>query len=153
MITPADGHAVAVVQTFGEAQGVRGDVVADIARGPNGNIYAATPDGIGAYNGERWDFALPGVGSELRAIALATDTDGVLWGAGPRGVWRYDGHAVAQLAARDGLPAHPVEDIAIDGENRVWLSSEDGLTILARGTEPTASETTDTASSGGDETP
>ena len=73
---------------------------------------------------------------------------------GPRGVWRYDGRAVLQLAGTDGLPAHPVDDIAIDGENRVWLSSEDGLTILARGSEHAASEDTDaTPSSGGDDTP
>ncbi|MEI8258652.1 MAG: hypothetical protein WCJ30_23510, partial [Deltaproteobacteria bacterium] len=155
-IIPGDMRAPAQVQTFAEAQGVRGDVVADAARGPSGHIYVATPDGVGRFTGERWEFSLPGVSGGLRAVALASDSDGVLWGAGPRGVWRYDGQHLSRLTASDGLPARPVEDVAIDGENRTWLSNEDGLTIIARGTEPAATDDTDSSnsgSSGGDDTP
>jgi hypothetical protein len=154
-VVPPDGHNGVQVQTFGEAQGVHGDVVADVARGPGGSIYVATPEGVGRYDGSRWDFGLPGAGGTLRATALATDGDGMLWGASARGVWRYDGHAVTHLSDSDGLPPHPVTDIAVDGQNRLWLSSEDGLTILARGTERAASDETDASgtSSGGDETP
>lgn len=153
-IVPGDARTPSRVQTFAEAQGVRGDVVADAARGPSGDIYVATPDGIGHLTGDHWDFSLVGVTGELRAVALASDSDGVLWGAGPRGVWRYNGQHVTHLAASDGLPAHPVEDLAIDGENRAWLSSEDGLTIFTRGTEPaTTEDTASSSSSGGEDTP
>jgi ligand-binding sensor domain-containing protein len=149
-IIAPEGSNAGQVQTFGEAQGVRGDVVADVARGPGGGVYVATPDGLGRYNGSGWDFALPGASGELRALALATDVDGNLWGAGPRGVWRYDGRTVTTLARADGLPEHPVNDVAVDGQNRVWLSTEDGITILARGTERQAGDDL-SESSGGEE--
>jgi ligand-binding sensor domain-containing protein len=77
----------------------------------------------------------------------------MLWGVGSRGVWRYDGQRVTRLAQSDGLPPHPVTDVAVDGQNRVWLASEDGVTILARGTERAAGDDVGAgdSSGGGDE--
>jgi hypothetical protein len=43
-----------------------------------------------------------------------------------------------------------VGDVAVDGQNRVWFSSEDGITIMARGTERQAGED-QSESSGGEE--
>ena len=144
-ITPPEPHAAAVVHIYGEAQGLRGDVVNDLARGPQNNLYFSTAEGLGYWDGSQFNFTLPGADQAGAAVALAGDLNGTLWGAGPHGVWSYDGHRSHTLEHADGLPEHPVLDIAIDGQNRIWMATEDGITIVERPHTSTIQGTSDSS--------
>ncbi len=117
------------IARFREAEGVRGDLVSDLARALGDRIYFATPEGLGVRTGDAFAFPVEGSSSQPRVTALATDTNGNLWGAGPRGVWRYDGQNFTRLGRAQGLPTEEFNDLAVDAQNRVWLSNSDGLVL------------------------
>jgi ligand-binding sensor domain-containing protein len=117
------------VQRYREAEGVRGDLVSDLVKALNGRLFFTTTEGLGSWTGERFNFAIDGASAVPRATALAVDNGGNLWGAGPRGVWRYDGRAFSRLTRTDGLPSEEFNDIAVDAQNRVWLANAEGLVL------------------------
>jgi len=117
------------VARFREAEGVRGDLVSDVARALGDRIYFATPEGLGVRASNEFSFPVEGSSAQPRVTALAVDSNGSLWGAGPRGVWRYDGRSFTRLGRAQGLPTEDFNDIAVDAQNRVWLSNTDGLVL------------------------
>jgi hypothetical protein len=117
------------VARYREAEGVRGDLVGDIARALGDRIYFATPEGLGLRANNEFTFPVEGSSAQPRVTALSVDTNGSLWGAGPRGVWRYDGRSFTRVGRGEGLPTEDFNDIAVDAQNRVWLSNVEGLVL------------------------
>lgn len=116
---------------FGEARGVRGDVVTDIVAG-SGVMWIAAAEGLGSYADREFDFFQPPIVAEHRPTALATDVDGHVWAAGRYGLLQYDGTAWAHFDSSTGLPTDDLRDVEVDGSGRVWLLTADALLILAR---------------------
>ena len=117
------------VERYREREGVRGDLVSDVCRALGDRIYFATPEGLGLRAHDAFTFPVDGSSAQPHATALAVDTNGMLWGAGPHGVWRYDGTNFLRIGRAQGLPTEDFNDIAVDGRNRVWLSNTDGLVL------------------------
>ena len=124
--------------TFDESRGVRGDVVMDMATGA-GNMWVASAEGLGSYANRTFDYSMPAIVREHRPVALAVDLRGTLWAAGRYGLlirendaWQYFGAAGtdAQGVATPGLPTAELRDVETDGQNRVWLLSAEGVTVL-----------------------
>lgn len=120
------------VQVFNESRGLRGDLVSDLVRGTNNRLFLATPEGLGHYDGDTFAFDLEGSSSAARVMALAVDVNGTLWGAGPRGAWSYDGTRFRPWGRGQGIPADAFTDLAVDGENRVWFVTSEGISILSQ---------------------
>jgi hypothetical protein len=127
---PAAGQTAYRAQTYNEATGLRGDLVSDLARAVQGRVYVATSEGIGYWNGERFAFDIVGSSAQVRVTALTTDNNGALWGAGQRGAWAWDGQAFRTFGRNAGLPTEQFVDIGVDGENRVWFVTAEGISIL-----------------------
>jgi hypothetical protein len=115
---------------FGEARGVRGEVVTDIASGA-GRMWIAAAEGLGSYAERRFDFAQPAVVRQHRPVALASDAAGHLWAAGPAGLLQYDGTTWYHYGAAEGLPFESLLDVEVDGANRVWLLAEEAVLVLS----------------------
>lgn len=124
--------------TFDESRGVRGDVVMDLVTGA-GNMWVASAEGLGSYANRAFDYSMPAIVREHRPVALAIDLRGTLWAAGRYGLlirendaWQYFGEAGtdAQGHATPGLPTAELRDVETDGQNRVWLLSGEGVTVL-----------------------
>lgn len=118
------------VRRFREPEGVRGDFVSDLARALGDRIYFCTPEGLGMRAGTEMEFPVTGSSAQPRPIALATDTSGNLWGAGPRGLWKYDGQNWQRVGRAQGLTTEEFNDLAIDSQNRVWLSTQEGIVLF-----------------------
>jgi ligand-binding sensor domain-containing protein len=116
---------------FGEARGVRGDVVTDIVAG-SGVMWIAAAEGLGSYANREFDFFQPPIVAEHRPTALAADVDGHIWAAGRYGLLQYDGTTWSHFDASSGLPTSELRDVEVDGAGRVWLLTADALLILAR---------------------
>jgi ligand-binding sensor domain-containing protein len=123
----ADGQEV---RRFQEADGLRGDLVSDLVRATNDRLFFATPEGLGLYDGQAFNFAIEGSSSLPHVTGLAVDATGNLWGAGPRGAWRYDGRGFVRVGRAEGLPSEEFSDIAIDARNRVWFVTQEGLLLF-----------------------
>lgn len=120
------------VATFNEATGLRGDNMIDVSAGPRGRVYFTTPEALGYREGDAFHYDLPGSGQANRVISLAVDVAGNLWGAGPRGAWRFDGTGFTRVGRQQGLPVEEFNDVAVDGENRVWFVTPEGISILTQ---------------------
>ncbi len=116
---------------FESARTFSADIV-NKASGATGLIQfmPKTAEGLGTWTGERFNFAIDGARSVPKATALAVDNSGNLWGAGPRGVWRYDGQAFTRVGRAQGLPSEEFNDIAVDAQNRVWFANSEGLVLF-----------------------
>lgn len=116
--------------TFGEARGVRGDVVTDVVAGTN-VMWIAAAEGLGSYADREFDFFQPPIVAQHRPTALATDTQGHLWAAGRYGLLQFDGTSWAHFDATTGLPTDDLRDVEVDGQQEVWLLTADALLVLA----------------------
>ena len=130
------GNSQAVV--FGEARGVRGEVVSDLAVADNERVWLAAAEGVGYYEASNFEFRLPRVVQEARPIRLAIDGMGNLWGAGPNGVVYFDGQNWQTLTEDNGLPTNELMDVEVDGAERVWLLARDRVLIFGRRSAPAA---------------
>lgn len=124
------GNSQAVV--FGEARGVRGEVVSDVATAPGGKLWVASAEGVGVYENSTFNFSLPAVVQQARPTALAVDTSGNLYCAGPRGAVYYDGTAWQTLTESTGFPTNALTDVRVDGRDRVWFLAEDRVLVFSR---------------------
>ncbi len=116
--------------TFGEARGVRGDVVTDVVAGTN-VMWIAAAEGLGSYAEREFDFFQPPIVSQHRPTALATDTQGHLWAAGRYGLLQFDGTSWAHFDSTSGLPTDDLRDVEVDAQGQVWLLTPEALLVLA----------------------
>ncbi len=133
------GNHQAVV--FGEARGVRGEVVSDVAVGEGGRVWVAAAEGVGFWESATgFDFQLPALVQHARPTALAIDSRGNLWAAGQRGVVYYDGHTWQTLDESNGLPTNQLVDVEVDGQDRVWLLATDRVMVFTRARAPAVAD-------------
>lgn len=118
------GNSQAIV--FGEARGVRGEVVTDVVGGLHGRVWVAAAEGLGFYENRRFEFQLPQLVREAHPTELAMDLAGRLWAAGHRGLLMFDGTNWERVQT-DSLPQHII-DVAAGTD--LWLMSEDRLVLL-----------------------
>lgn len=124
-----DSQAVA----YGEARGVRGELVSDLVAAPGGKIWVAAAEGVGAYENGAFNFILPATVQQMHPTSLAIDVAGNLYGAGPRGIVYYDGTAWQTITAASGvLPTSDLRDIDLDTRDRIWLLTDLGVLLMTR---------------------
>jgi hypothetical protein len=124
------GNSQAV--TFGEARGVRGEVVSDVAVGDGGRVWIAAAEGVGYYEDSNFEFRMPQVVQQSRPTSLALDSQGNLWAAGPNGVAYFDGTNWLRLTEDNGLPTNALVDVEVDGQDHVWMLAEDRVLIFTQ---------------------
>lgn len=125
------GDAQAVV--FGEARGVRGEVVSDVLVGTEGKVWMAAAEGPGYYFNREFEFRMPANVKAARPIALALDRQGRVWGAGGNGLVVWNAGTWSVLGEGSGLPAGSFGDIETDARDRLWLLGESAVYIVLRG--------------------
>jgi len=114
---------------FGEARGVRGDVVTDVVAGTN-VMWIAAAEGLGSYADREFDFFQPPIVMQHRPTSLAADGAGHIWAAGRYGLLQHDGTDWAHFDSTSGLPTDELRDVEVDGQGRVWLLTPDALLVL-----------------------
>jgi sugar lactone lactonase YvrE len=123
------GASQAVV--FGEARGVRGEVVTDAVVG-SGVIWVASAEGLGTYDRSAFDYNQPARVQEARPTRLAMDLSGHLWATSNDGLVLHEGEEWTLLDADDGLPDAALNDVEVDAAGRVWILAEDRVMVLER---------------------
>ncbi|MGF1468506.1 MAG: hypothetical protein ACFCGT_20470 [Sandaracinaceae bacterium] len=117
---------------YGEARGVRGELVTDIAVGDQ-VLWIASGEGLGKYDRNRFSYGQPGFIQSARPTQLAVDLAGHLWGASETGLILHEGEEWLILGSEQGLPNPLLSDVEVDGAGRVWLLAEDRLMVLEDG--------------------
>ncbi|MFK7990550.1 MAG: hypothetical protein AB8I08_31300 [Sandaracinaceae bacterium] len=124
------GSSQAVV--FGEARGVRGEVVMDAAVGSS-VIWLASAEGLGAYDRSSFDYAgQPAFVHAARPTHVAVDLAGHVWVASSTGLILHEGTEWVQIGQAEGLSNPDITDVEVDEAGRVWLLADDGLMLLTQ---------------------
>ncbi|NOY92470.1 MAG: hypothetical protein GXP55_14850 [Deltaproteobacteria bacterium] len=131
------GESQAVI--FGEARGVRGEVVSDIAAGSAGRVWIAAAEGLGYFEDHEFEFRLPGVVQAAHIARLALDAEGHLYGAGHGGLVFWDGSAFRVYGEPEGLPFSALRDVEVDAAGHVWILGEHDVAMLGQSQETRAS--------------
>ena len=119
-------------ESWGQAEGLARDSVWSIHRDKFGTIWVGTQFGLNYADGRsgapHWKTL---TGLPMKMIrSLAESAEGDLWVAGdPGGVSRVDRgtHRVRNYGKESGLDANRILQLTVDRENRIWVSSRDGL--------------------------
>ena len=116
--------------TFGEARGVRGEVVSDVLVATGGKVWIAAAEGPGYYHNRELEFRMPRVVREARPLRLALDREGNVWGAGPGGLVRFDGERWTVFGEEAGLGVTSFIDVEADAAGQLWLLARDRVLRL-----------------------
>lgn len=121
-------------QFLAPQDGLRANIVHDLALGADGIIWAATAGGLSRYTAPGWttlDMNKPGVPQgDFRAVSIAPD--GEIWAGTQDGtVYAFRGSTDPKIAHQ--VAGQPITDIALDSEGRRWVASWAGVTVLSDG--------------------
>ena len=115
------------VVVYSEADGLKSEILHGVACSAGGMVYVAAGQGVGTFDGERWDYPRA---LELSVNDIEIAPDGRLWMATDRGLAVYDGARVRRLDARRGLVENRIQNVAIDQYGRVWLRGTQSLALV-----------------------
>ncbi|HAD98756.1 MAG TPA: hypothetical protein DCG19_15190 [Cryomorphaceae bacterium] len=77
-----------------------------------------------------YDPILPSAGNAVPVFKLV-EADGYMWAATEEsGIFRYDGFNWLNFAPFNGLPSSNVNDITVDGNDRLWVATDKGIAML-----------------------
>jgi ligand-binding sensor domain-containing protein len=119
---------------YDETDGLEDCCVNDVAVGPNGNVWAATDNGLASFDGAAWtnhtaDDGL--VGNEVDAVAI--DQDGAVWAGTDEGASRFDGGSWKAYTEDDGLLDADISAIEAAPDGSVWFATGSGVSCLRDG--------------------
>lgn len=110
--------------------GIPGVVTTDLAFDQDSNVWIATRQGIAKFQDGTFH-PLPQNESLKGACEKITfDAEGALWVGGPQGVFRIKEGKVFHINTQLGLPANDVNDLFFDSQNRLWIGTIAGLTMV-----------------------
>lgn len=114
---------------FTTQQGLPGNSVRDIVMTQDGNIWAATSEGIGSYDGKTWKSygQKEGLASQ-DVLAIA----GNLWAATPSGVFAY-ASGKWSFSGSSCVPASHYAKLSSDSKGKVYWTTTAGLCVYEKG--------------------
>lgn len=135
VVSPRGGADGGVARFDGEAwttytrdDGLPANMVASLAAGDDGAVWAGTLEGVGRFADGRWASFVTGEGPAFDPISpVATDDVGVLWVAASDGVSRFDGQDWQTWMTDDGLQRSSANAVAVAPDGTVWVGTDDGV--------------------------
>jgi signal transduction histidine kinase/CheY-like chemotaxis protein/ligand-binding sensor domain-containing protein len=117
-------HTPTPFDQFTVADGLSGNLVWDVDKGPNGDLWIATRNGLSRYDGSSF-VDVPGPGGMLRQelISVHWTEAGPLWIAGRSVLFRYDGSSYTTYERVEGDPIGTVSDVGVTSAGTVWLAT------------------------------
>jgi ligand-binding sensor domain-containing protein/signal transduction histidine kinase len=127
-----DGRA----QRYTTEHGLASNVVHEIYEDPQGNLWAATDNGLSQYRDGRFVlnrimYALP---HREQLTAVLGDREGSLWvGSWSQGLAHLRQGPFMNWASRDGLAGDYVSSVLQGRDGRIWVGTNKGLSVFEDG--------------------
>jgi len=121
---------------YQQQNGLVDDFVISLLEDREGNLWVGTQGGgVSKFAGERFVNFTTAQGLSRGLIhAVAQDSKGHYWfGSISSGLCKFDGKHFTRLTTEQGLVNNLVEDIFIDSQDRVYVATDGGLSILEAG--------------------
>lgn len=117
--------------TYDNTNGLNSNQVKSIDEDANGGVWIGTNIGVSYFDGNTWtsyssaDLHWSGVN------ATAFDSNGDKWFASPLGgITHFDGTAFTPYDTANGLLAQYVTDILVDNQDKKWVGTSSGMSVL-----------------------
>jgi len=120
------------VVVYGEERGLQGGVVGAVDILPGGIPIVATHGGVGRFADGRWQFERDRRVVDLHPICLAIDGNARVWIGSNHGVLVGDEGNWSGVRQADGLLSEEVTAIKVDGANRIWFVTSEGISLLTQ---------------------
>jgi ligand-binding sensor domain-containing protein len=119
---------------FAHTDGLSGDAVQVLFEDREGNVWAATLDGLDRFR----DFTVPTISvneglSNAVVWSVLAARDGSMWLGTRDGLTRWNGGQMTIYRKRDGLPHDYAESLFQDDRGRIWVSTPRGLAYFENG--------------------
>jgi signal transduction histidine kinase/ligand-binding sensor domain-containing protein len=108
--------------------GLPSERVNAIEQTPDGIMWFATDSGLAKFDGRRVQSVSTEIFSNKRILTLKTDLNGVLYVGTEKGAFRYYEGGGNPFLAISSTEESAVGEIAVSGDNRVFLSAKNGAT-------------------------
>jgi len=106
------------------------DDVRGVTYDKSDRLWFSSPQGVGCFDGSWQLFSgeegLP-YNDFTRSAAGGND---VIWFGTAKGAIRYDGRYWAYRQGKRWLPADRIRDIAVSGDGKAWIATEDGIALI-----------------------
>jgi len=97
----------------------------------DGNVWFASPQGVGRYDGDSWTLWTGDEGLPYNDFTcMAAAPDGAVWFGTTKGAIRYDGEDFRYRQGKRWLPADDVRDIAVDDAGAAWIATSGGVSRI-----------------------
>ncbi|MFV2066870.1 MAG: hypothetical protein ACC645_07785 [Pirellulales bacterium] len=107
--------------------------VRGVAFDRQGNLWFASPQGVGVLRGDRWTLYTGEDGLPYNDFTVAAKgEDGVVWFGTAKGAIRFDGHVWEYRTAPRWLPDNGVRAIAVTGRGDAWFATAKGVGQIER---------------------
>ena len=103
--------------------------IVDFSVGNEGNYWISTTTGMVKYNGKTFSQPPLLIGKYIHA--LTTDNQGRLWLSSPsEGLFMQKAGKLTHFTGKDGFEGNPGKAMLCDYEGNIWVSSNQGLTMI-----------------------
>lgn len=97
----------------------------------NNTVWIGTQKGLTIYREGKFS-KLDGADAPRKKIrSIRQDRGGDLWFATIEGVYKYNGQSFSLYTTKDGLAENSTNCIEIDNENRIWVGTQNGISLLS----------------------
>ena len=119
-------------KTYTTHDGLVSNSIRSITAAPDGTLWFGTREGVSSFDGDTWTTYTTQDGLVNNSVSsIAAASEGVLWFSTGYGVSRFDGETWATYtAANSGLITDAVAVLAVDDQDRVWMGTRKGLSVL-----------------------
>jgi signal transduction histidine kinase/ligand-binding sensor domain-containing protein len=119
---------------FGSAEGLSSDTVGGLFEDSEGNIWAATTQGIDKFSELRvTSFSKrQGLVQDNTTTAVLASRDGSVWATASGALQRLIGGKVSAIRSGQGLPGFVPESLFEDDSGRLWFGLDGGLYVRER---------------------
>lgn len=117
-------HTPTPFDHFTTADGLPHDLVWDVTEGPDEDLWIATRNGLGRYDGTSLtEVNAPKDGLNRELLSLHSDRTGTLWAASRTKLFSYDGDTYTSHSRVEGEPVGPTVDIAETPAGTLWFAT------------------------------
>jgi hypothetical protein len=122
------------VVLFTENDGLQSEIVHGFLSSADEGLLIFSHGGVGRFDGKSWHFDLPEPLSGTTRALLFSDSK-TLWAATSQGLVRRRSGAFRTFTGKDGLAGEDLLDLYLDRHKRLWILTDQGLSIYRLGSD------------------
>ena len=116
---------------FGEEDSISNTMILSLFEDNSKRLWIGTNKGLTTYENGKFSKVSIAGSPQKKVRCIRQDQGGHLWFAAIDGVFKFDGIGFTLYTQKDGLPENSSNCIEIDEQNRIWVGTQNGISVLS----------------------